>query len=679
MRIIKATGKNFQSYKDVEFTYENLGLSLISGESKAGKSTVMDLSCWGLTGTTSKDSAADDVKSWFSEGEATEVTVEVELPTGTIYITRVRGTRPSLNDLFYQTSVDGEKLRGKDAKDTQETIYSLLGITADLLINGSYLHQFSKADQFFVSKAKDRRETFERIVNLDLPIKLSESTSEARKVTKTNIDKAGKVVAKAEGELNSLIEAAKRTQHNRSEWTAAHVVRVRKAEQAIEDWNALKVKREASALAMIESWDTQRSMRADEAELSSKGYEDEKFAKASKIADQLTELDKTIIEPESFQKQQAQVKQQLKAIELIEVDLKAAEMELHVTKLHIEQLRGEYQSLDSLAGTCPTCLGPADNEHSQTRKSAIEVEIVECADRQESLTSEIKLMRLGVSQKPNLMESIQSIFKKEIQNKALIEKAQTLRTQVTVLRAEKNPYTGQLQKIEAEKNPYLAQLGVISAEQNPYTNQYAAVVQEQNPFDSAGDQNQLEVDRLTQALQVATVELTALERELSGLNWLYDKSYELRGRLLEQMVKQLETKTNEYLEKYFEADLRVKFQLESSDKVEVSITNEGYNCPYGQLSGAERCLLKLAFGIPYMKAVSDRAGTEFNVLMLDEALNGFSASLKVKAFTLLQSLEQNYETILLIDHHEEFKNMFTKRFSVTKSGSYSSIELEPEE
>lgn len=682
MRMLKASGKNFQSYKDIDFDYTDLGLTLLSGQTKAGKSTVLDLGCWTITGTTSKNSAADDVKSWFADGEATVGQVDLEVPTALgpskMTVTRIRGIRSSQNDLYYQIE-DEAPVRGKDANDTQKLIYGLLNVTADTLINGSYLHQFSKADQFFVSKAKDRRETLERIANLDLPVKLAESASEARKVTKVKLDKIAKTVAKSDGELNAVIEASKRNEYNRSEWASGHLVRVRKAEQAIADWESVKAQREASALKQIETWDASKDQRIQDAQTKVDGYETEKSERAYRITDQLAELDKIIVPQESFQKQQVQIKQQLKAIEFLEVELRDADRTLHVTKLNMEQLKGEYQGLDNLEGTCPTCLGPADNEHSAGRKAEIEVEIVDQADLKDSLEAQIKSLRAGVEQKSKLLDSIQLIFKKELQNKALIEKVEGLRNQVTVLRAEKNPYSSQLEKIQAENNPYLSQLHVIIAEKNPYIDQLSVIALEQNPFDSAGAQNQVEIDRLQIEFQRATKELNDLERELSGLNWLYDKSFELRGRLLEQSVRQLQDKTNQYLERFFDAELRVQFTLESSDKLDVTITNDGYNCPYGQLSGGERCLLKLAFGIPYMKAVEDKAGVKFNVLMLDEALNGLDPALKVKAFTLLQSLETSYETILLIDHHEEFQNMFSKKFLVTKTGAYSQIELQIED
>ena len=60
--------------------------------------------------------------------------------------------------------------------------------------------------------------------------------------------------------------------------------------------------------------------------------------------------------------------------------------------------------------------------------------------------------------------------------------------------------------------------------------------------------------------------------------------------------------------------------------------------------------------------------------MLDEGLNGLNPYLKTKAFSLLQSLESRYDSILVIDHHEEFKELFFNQFLVTNDNGVSSVE-----
>lgn len=710
MRILKATGQYFQSYQSIEFDYSNLGLALISGHTKAGKSTALDLPCWILTGTTSKESAADDVRSWFAEG-LTVGKLAVEAVNGTIWITRIRGARSSQNDLYYSLAEDGDPIRGKDATNTQKEIHELLGIDTELYINGSYLHQFSKADQFFISKAKDRRETLERIANLSLPINLSERSSEARKEAKKARDAASDARVKAEGKLEAARTSASQLEQSIEQWYVDHARRVESLETKVKSHiveharrveamqakvagHEVELARKVEAMeAKVEGFETDRARRIQAAQAKVDGYNSEKEARALKLADQLGVIEAMIVEPKEFEKQYNQVKQQLKALDQVEADLKAKRSELTICKTRIQGVQSEYAKLNKVTGTCPTCLGPADNEHRHARIEELEAEVLTLGDELSALEPAVAALEESLALKPSLQDSFQKITRKQSENAAYMDKAETLRAQAQVLRLETNPYLGeferiglegnpyvdQLERVKLESNPYLDQLEKVKAETNPYTDQLEKVKAEKNPLEAHRSTQLTGIEKLEENLLSATNELAEMDKKVSALTWLYDKSFELRGRLLEQSVKQLETKTNEYLERFFDAELRVRFTLEDSDKLEVAITNDGYDCPYRQLSGGERCLLKLAFSLNYMRAAEDKAGVKFNVLMLDEALNGLDPGLKVKAFTLLQSLENDYESILLIDHHEEFKNMFSKKFHVEKAGAFSEISAESDD
>lgn len=705
MRIVKAIGEYFQSYQYIEFDYQELGLVLISGQTKAGKSTSLDLPCWVLTGTTSKDSAADDVRSWFAEG-LTRGTLEVHLPDGAIIITRIRGSRSNQNDLYYQVGAGGEPIRGKDAADTQKKIHELLGMDSELYINGSYLHQFSKADQFFISKAKDRRETLERIANLDLPIKLAEKTSEARKDAKKERDAAESAKVKAEGRLESANEELSGRDADIDQWNSSHKNSIQKLTEELNDWvirqdsrvksetasagewETKRKQREVQATEIIDRWYSERDQRVAKAKEKAEEFENGRFERALKIADQLTEIEKLSVPEEQIEQQFSQIRHQLSAMDSVEDNLNINRKKIAECEASIKSIRAEYQRLTSVSGTCPTCLGPADNDHRHGRMEEIETEIVSLSEQKVELEPVITDLTKALDARPKLQEAYYKLTKKQAENKSLQSKAEDLKAQVTVLRAEKNPHTASVDYAIAESNPYLNTVKTIQEETNPHFSKIESIKAETNPYGPMLERARAEVNPFTdlkeksikkaeecgKELQRLIKELNQCEKKVSSLTWLYDKSFELRGRLLEQSVRQLESKTNQYLERFFDAEIRVKFTLDE-DKLEVGITNEGYECPYRQLSGGERCLLKLAFSLNYMKAAEDKAGIKFNVLMLDEALNGLDASLKVKAFTLLQHLESEYESILVIDHSEELKTLFSRRFIVIKNGAFSKIEL----
>lgn len=738
MRITTAKGFYFQSYQSIEFDYSDLGLSLIAGQMKAGKSTLLDLAPWVLYGITSKDSAADDVRSWFSDGELTRGEVRVELPGEVLIITRIRGKRSAQNDFYFQVEGTEQEIRGKDASDTQKLLTGRLGVSADLYLAAGYLTQFSQADKFFVSKASQRRETLEPIADQSFAIALGEKASEARKAAKklkeTVTEGKAKLEGKVEAARNIIADSQRRAsvwqedllsrviivsdalsawdedqvfllkglEAEHEAWEQGRVVRVGQAEQVVAAWEERRQQRDLAARQVIQAWHEQQETKLAQIMATVDQWGIDQGQKAMKIADQLGLLDKSIIDPAHFKTQADQLRTQIKAADQANVELRTRSGEMAGLKSTVASLQREYASLNALEGTCPTCLGPADNEHSQARKEAITAELVAVLDAQDILATTIANLEAAVSVRAKLYEDFQGIGKKEAENKALIDRARILNDTVAVLRAETNPYKRQLEAARAETNPHLNSLQAVRDEINPHlagvehaktevnpktaelvsahtrTNPHVDTLEalkvEVNPYTAQAETHVTGLSKLEKDLATEQTKLDTLEHEINSLTWLYDKAFVLRGKILEAAVRRIETKTNEILEKYFDAELRVSFTLPDSDKLEVEIMNEGYPCPFKQLSGGERTLLCRAFSFAYMKAAEDASGVKLEVLALDEALNGLDPDMKVKAFSMFQAMAEEYSTILVIDHHAEFKQLFPRQVLVTKSGAYSQIE-----
>jgi DNA repair exonuclease SbcCD ATPase subunit len=551
VRILRASGRNFQSYQEIEFDYSGLGLALISGPTGAGKSTLLDLVSWTLFGVTSKEVAADDVRSWDAE-DITEATISVQMADKIIEVTRTRS--PGKNDLYWEES--GAVFRGKDLTETQKLLDTRLSCSADLFMLSSYFSQFSKADSFFIAKAKDRREVLEKIADQEWAIALGEKASDVKKAKKKERDDLELKLNKTQGRRDALAEQADRIGASILDWYKKHGDKIR---------------------VLNQKFDT---------------FDQDKAAKISKLRQ---ELDAAPLSPA--------------------IPLTQAEADLSVLRQSITRLRSSSNA------PCDKCGSPVQDAHKREKIEALEREY------------ELKRDKLEADRHSN--------FNADAQLKYVVS------TQAALARIsdETNPYGDQLEAAKAEINPFEAQQTEV------LDNLYVA----QATTDALAD------------------DLKAAETQVSRLNWLYDASMTLRGLLMQRAVSQLQDKTNDYLERFFDASLRVQFTLEDSDKLDVEISNNGHNCPWKALSGGERGILKLAFSVALMRAAQDKAGIKFDSLFFDEALNGLDDGLKVKAFGLLEELEQEYGTVLVIDHCEALKAKFNKTFEVTKAGSHSEV------
>lgn len=178
MRVISCYLENFASYKELDFSFENQGLTLISGPTGSGKSTLCDAISWACFGRTSKDGAVDEVISWNAEGP-TKGIIHIETIDGLVTIVRTRGQKA--NDLYWYEDNREPQMRGKDLNDSQKFINNILGMDINLYLNAGYFHEFSQTAQFFMTTAKNRRAICEQLVDLSLAKTLQTKLTDTKK------------------------------------------------------------------------------------------------------------------------------------------------------------------------------------------------------------------------------------------------------------------------------------------------------------------------------------------------------------------------------------------------------------------------------------------------------------------------------------------------------------------
>lgn len=528
MKLTNVSLQNFGSYEHLEFDYSQAGLCLLSGTTGAGKSTLADAPIWILFGTTAKDGNSDEVLSWGNVARTVGNAAIVLSPQNIITITRIRG-KQSENDLYFEDNNNGIKIRGKDLTDTQRLLNEKLGVSYETYVSATYFHEFSPTGSFFTAPAQKRRAVFEKIANLDFPMKLADAAAERRKISKKELEKLDNGILRVSSELKQM----KRTLADCEERKAAHD------------------KKQESLVSALEK--------------KFANFAEEKEAKRKNLEEQLESIP--------------------------------------VTKPHwteIESLEFRFNALPD-SGVCGEC----GQLKAQTEKSFLK----ECLS--------------------DLLHKQESWGNKELERKNI---------------------GSLLSKLDKEPNLYGEQLRAEKAKPNPFSSQIIRVLRD--------------IGVAEKDLDTKTSLKKEIEAAISSLSHLHDLSFELRGKLLLDAVADIENKTNRFLEKYFDSEIRVAFTLEGADSLSVSIQKSGYDCVYKQLSRGQRALLRLCFSVSVMEAASNKSGTHFNALFFDEVLDGLAVELKVKAYSLFEELARSHESVFLIDHAEEFKNMFDNRYNV---------------
>lgn len=234
MKILSATVENFGSYKRLEFNFTDQGLTLISGPTGSGKSTLCDVIPWILFGVTAKNGSVDEVRNWGSS-EQTRGTIHLEV-NSTIYdIVRTRGP----NDLFYleyRDYCDSFEIRGKDLNDTQKEINQVLNMSAETYLSGAYLHEFSQTSQFFTLTAKNRRVITEQLADLTLAKSLQEKLSAYNKELKKDKDDLQRKLELDKNTLNYLGESYATNRDLSAAWEEATTNSMRDLEVKARDF-----------------------------------------------------------------------------------------------------------------------------------------------------------------------------------------------------------------------------------------------------------------------------------------------------------------------------------------------------------------------------------------------------------------------------------------------------------
>lgn len=232
MKLLSMELVYFSSYKHLQFNFENRGLTFVQGATGSGKSTLQDAPAWILYGVTAKDGNVDDVRSWHAPDRPTTGSIELYTKyNARISVTRVRG-KSSENDLYW---VENDTThRGKDITETQLLLEEKLGVSRDLYMAGAYYNEFSPTGKFFTSSLKDKRELFENLADLELPILIAERAADESKQSRKNIIQISQELSRQDGRIEQLKRSQIAVERDVELWEEVQARESKRAEEKIQ-------------------------------------------------------------------------------------------------------------------------------------------------------------------------------------------------------------------------------------------------------------------------------------------------------------------------------------------------------------------------------------------------------------------------------------------------------------
>jgi DNA repair exonuclease SbcCD ATPase subunit len=373
------------------------------------------------------------------------------------------------------------------------------------------------------------------------------------------------------------------------------------------------------------------------------------------LQNELANIDKTnrkIVQNNTYKKQLNSI--DITASTPDKVDLSQVKQMQQQQAEHMKTVKdGEafVKKLNSLHGVCPTCFSNID-------EAKVQELIIEKTDEVESARASAAALLVNYTE----LEQQDKLYQKSVAQQQEWEKLQllvdtTLPERTLVKDELQNQYT------ELAKSLQETQRRIKQAQEHNIT------VQQHNSRVETIKQQMVEIH---EELEEHSHQLNLMNERMSILQVL-TKTFSTTGLVaykIECLVKDLEAITNNYLVDLSDGRFQIGFKVNSSDKLNVIITDNGRDIDISALSGGERARVNVATLLAIRKLMQTLSSSRINLLILDETVETLDTEGKDKLVEVL--LAEEHLNTYLISHG--FTHPLLEKVNVIKRNNISRIE-----
>lgn len=156
----------------------------------------------------------------------------------------------------------------------------------------------------------------------------------------------------------------------------------------------------------------------------------------------------------------------------------------------------------------------------------------------------------------------------------------------------------------------------------------------------------------------------------------------IQALLIETALPEIENEANNLLARMTDNRMHVKIETQKetqkgdvTETLEIKISDELGTRNYEMYSGGEAFRINFAIRIALSRLLARRAGAPLPTLIIDEGFGTQDASGIEKLKEAINSIQDDFEKILVITHVEELRDAFPARIDVLKTAEGSTISL----
>ncbi len=152
--------------------------------------------------------------------------------------------------------------------------------------------------------------------------------------------------------------------------------------------------------------------------------------------------------------------------------------------------------------------------------------------------------------------------------------------------------------------------------------------------------------------------------------------------IIEAAIPEIEYEANRLLARMTDSRMHVRFETQREtlkgdtiETLDINIADELGTRPYDLYSGGEAFRVNFAIRIALSKLLAHRAGAQLQLLVIDEGFGTQDAEGRARLVEAINSIQDDFERILVITHIEELKDAFPVRIEVVKTAYGSQFNL----
>ena len=151
----------------------------------------------------------------------------------------------------------------------------------------------------------------------------------------------------------------------------------------------------------------------------------------------------------------------------------------------------------------------------------------------------------------------------------------------------------------------------------------------------------------------------------------------IQALVIESAIPQLQDDANEILGRVTENRMHLKLELDesTSEQLEIRIADELGTRDYLTFSGGEAFRINFALRIALSRLLARRSGAPLPVLFIDEGFGSQDRAGQERLTEAIQSIQDEFEKIIVITHIDQMKEAFPVRIEVSKGERGSTFSI----